>query len=185
MSTDAGASTGFLGRISKMRSRKVSYVIAVVFLLAAVSPLFVPAYAAAKKITIGAVEEVMLLPWGVQFPARVDTGAATSSIDVCEIAVKGKEVHFTLANRCGGHRLVLPLLEMRHIQTSEGGDERPVVEMELCIGSRRIVTPVTLNDRSLLEFPFLVGRNILEGNFVVDVSRSRTASPTCPLVRLP
>ena len=168
-----------------MRSRKALPVTAALFLLVAVSLLSVPAYAAAETTTIGAVEEVMLLPWGVQFPARVDTGAATSSIDVCEIAVKGKEVHFTLSGRCGGHRLVLALVEMRRIQTSEGSDERPVVEMELCIGSRRIVTPVTLNDRSRLEFPFLIGRNILEGNFIVDVSRSKTAPPTCPLVRLP
>jgi hypothetical protein len=158
---------------------------AALFLLLAVSLIFAPELAAAEKMTIGAVEEVMLLPWGVQFPARVDTGAATSSIDVCEISVKGKEVHFTLAGRCGGHRLILPLVEMRRIQTSEGSDERPVVEMELCIGSRSIRTPVTLNDRSRLEFPFLVGRNILEGNFIVDVSRSRTVPPTCPRYRLP
>jgi hypothetical protein len=157
--------------------------IAVAFLFVAVVLHTAPA--AAEKITIGAVEEVMLLPWGVQFPARVDTGAGTSSIDVCEISVKGKMVHFTLADRCGGHRLILPLVEMRRIQTSEGSDERPVVEMELCIGSRRIRTHITLNDRSRLEFPFLVGRNILEGNFIVDVSRSRTAPPTCPRDLLP
>jgi hypothetical protein len=98
---------------------------------------------------------------------------------------KGKKVHFTLAGRCGGRRLVLPLVEMRRIQTSEGSDERPVVEMELCIGSRRIQAPVTLNDRSRLEFPFLLGRNILEGNFIVDVSRSKTGPPACPHDRSP
>ncbi len=162
-----------------MRCRKTLFLTAATFLLVTASLFFIPEHAAAENLTIGAVEDVMLLPWGVQFPARVDTGAATSSIDVCEIAVKGKEVHFTLAGRCGGHRLILPLVEMRRIQTSEGSDERPVVEMELCIGSRRILAPVTLNDRSRLEFPFLVGRNILEGNFIVDVSRSKTIPPTC------
>lgn len=163
-----------------MRSRKTLPATAALFSLVAVFLLFVPGHAASEKTTIGAVEDVMLLPLGASFPARVDTGAATSSIDVCEIAVKGKRVHFTLAGRCGGHRLILPLVEMRHIQTPEGGEERPVVEMELCIGSRRVLAPVTLNDRSRLEFPFLIGRNILEGNFIVDVSRSKTAPPACP-----
>lgn len=132
------------------------------------------------KNVLGAVEEVMLLPWGFKFPARVDTGAATSSIDVCEIEVRKTEVHFTLADRCGGLRLILPLVETRHIQTPEGGKERPIVDMEICIGSRRIRAQVTLNDRSRLEYPFLIGRNILWENYIVDVSRSRTAPPVCP-----
>jgi len=133
----------------------------------------------AGKITIGAVEEVVLLPWGVKVNARIDTGAATSSLDVCGYTVEGKYVNFTLSERCGGHQVRLPLIKMRQVQSTEGAEVRPVVEVEICLGSRRLRAQVTLNDRSRLEFPFLVGRNIIEGNFVVDVSRSKTQSLSC------
>jgi hypothetical protein len=134
----------------------------------------------AEKVLIGAVESVVLLPWGIRVPARIDTGAATSSIDTCEIKIEGEEVRFTLADRCGGLALRLPLADVRHVQSAEQGEERPVVEIELCLGPRRLRTQVTLNDRSRLEYPLLVGRNTLAGEFVVDVSRSEIAPPHCP-----
>ena len=45
---------------------------------------------AQERITIGLVEEIILLPWGVKIPARIDTGAAVSSLDVRGLTVKGK-----------------------------------------------------------------------------------------------
>jgi hypothetical protein len=135
---------------------------------------------AGEKTVIGAVEEVTLLQWGITVPARIDTGAATSSLDVCDFEVNNDQVAFTLPDRCGGHKTRLPLAGWRHIQTGEGGRQRPVVELEICIGNRRMRPQVSLNDRSRLEFPFLLGRNALEGNFVVDVSRQKTVTPNCP-----
>lgn len=35
---------------------------------------------AEEKIAIGLLEDMILLPWGVKLPARIDTGAATSSL---------------------------------------------------------------------------------------------------------
>ena len=55
----------------------------------------VPAQAK-EKIRLGAVENVALLPWGVLMPARIDTGAATSSLDARNLVVKGKTVEFNL-----------------------------------------------------------------------------------------
>ena len=49
---------------------------------------------AADRVTIGLVEEVILLPWGVKMPARIDTGAATSSLDVRDLTVKKKVAEF-------------------------------------------------------------------------------------------
>lgn len=174
------------GRIQMKRAqayiaeRKNSLRIAGLILLLLLS--LVPARdasAARGKTTIGAVEEVKLLQWGITIPARLDTGAALSSLDVCEYEVKDNYVIFTLPDRCGGHKTRLPLVDWRHVQTGAGGTLRPVVELEICIGSKIVRPRVTLNDRSRLQFPFLVGRNVLEGNFVVDVSRSNTLSPVC------
>ena len=48
---------------------------------------------ASEKVTIGAVENMTLLPWGVTIPARIDTGVATSSLDVCDLVVRQKSVY--------------------------------------------------------------------------------------------
>jgi hypothetical protein len=158
---------------------------ALLSLLPAVLLLLVPKQSAAEKITIGAIEDVILLPWDVKIAARIDTGAATSSIDVCDYAVEGKFVSFTLADRCGAYKVRAPLIEMRHVKSTEGDETRPVVEIEICLGAKRLRAFVTLSNRSHLEYPFLVGRNIIEGNFVVDVSLSKTFLPICPGVKLP
>ncbi len=137
-----------------------------------------------EKITVGAVEEIVLLPWGVKLPARIDTGATTSSLDVCDIKVDGKYVNFSLADRCGGHKVRRPLLGWKEVHTSEGSERRPIVMMEICLGSRIINAHVTLNDRSQMEYPFLVGRKTLRGKFVVDVSRKNIMPPRCAGVKL-
>jgi hypothetical protein len=147
--------------------------------LFAVCMIALPAQAA-EKVTIGSVEDVVLLPWGVKVPARVDSGAALSSIDVCDIVVEGKYVSFTFADRCGGMKVRRPLVSVKEIRTSEGKDERPVVMMNICLGSRRFKTQVTLNDRSGMEYPFLIGRKTLGGRFLVDVSRRNITAPNCP-----
>ena len=63
-----------------------------------------------EKITAGAVEEIVLLPWGVRLHARIDTGAATSSLDVCAAKVEVKYASFSLSDRCGGHKVWRTLL---------------------------------------------------------------------------
>jgi hypothetical protein len=35
-------------------------------------------------------------------------------------------------------------------------------------------------DRSRVKYPFLVGRNALEKDFVVDCNKEQFTSPTCP-----
>jgi hypothetical protein len=136
--------------------------------------------ASEDKPTIGSVEDVIIMPFGVKLPARIDTGAYSSSLDVCEFKVEGKNVTFALAERCGGHKMRRPLLRMKTVRTSEGSDKRPVIMLDICIGSRMIKTHVTLNDRSKMEFPVLVGRRALAGKFLVDVSRKKILPPVCP-----
>ena len=51
------------------------------------------------KFTIGAIEEVVLLPWKVKLPARIDTGAAKSSLDARELKVQDDMVEFKLPQK--------------------------------------------------------------------------------------
>lgn len=133
-----------------------------------------------KKITIGCVEEIVLVPWEVRLPARVDTGAATCSLDARDIAVKGDTVEFRLPEKYGGKQLSLPLAGWKTVWSSRARDRRPVVVLEFCLGGKLIRTKANLNDRSRVKYPFLVGRNALKKDFVVDCTRERRAQPACP-----
>ena len=134
---------------------------------------------AGEKITIGEVEDVLLLPWRVRLPARIDTGAATSSLDARELKVKNNIAEFKLPKKYGGMLLRLPVIDWLHIRSADFKERRPVVEIMLCIGPKPIRTQVTLNDRSMVKYPLIVGRNILKDNFVVDCMQSNCLPPSC------
>jgi len=137
---------------------------------------------ASEKIHIGVVENVMLLPWGIVLPARIDTGAASSSLDARDIKIDGNTVTFRLAPQYGGVELSLPIVERKTIRSAEKREKRVVVEMEICIASKRLRTRVNLNDRSGVQYPMLLGRNILMKHFIIDCSQTKCTTPNCPEV---
>jgi hypothetical protein len=139
---------------------------------------------ASDKTVIGAAEDIVIMPVGVRLAARVDTGAYSSSLDVCDFKVEGKYVTFALSDRCGGHKMRRPLIKMKTVRTSEGSDKRPVIILDICVGSKLIKTRFTLNDRSKMDYPVLLGRKALAGKFVVDVSRTNLLPPACPGIKL-
>jgi hypothetical protein len=137
----------------------------------------------AERVTIGLVEDVILLPWGVRIPARIDTGAATSSLDARELTIKENIVEFKLPGKYGGMQLHLPIVDWKTIRSAGARDRRPIVEIELCIGPKRLRARVNLNDRSQVKYPLILGRNVLRKNFVVDCMKSYCTPPACPEVR--
>ncbi len=153
------------------------------FALTALLPLAAGKVDAAERLTIGAVEDVILLPWKVTLPARIDTGAATSSLDARELTVRDNKALFRLRNEYGSLRLSLPIIEWRYIRSAIGRERRPVVEMELCLGPKRFRTQVTLKDRSRVKYPLIVGRRALQEHFLVDVSRSNVFPRAVPRPR--
>jgi len=133
-----------------------------------------------EKVTVGVVEDIILSPWGISIPARIDTGADLSSLDARDIVVRNDVAEFKLGKRYGSRQLQLPVVDWRRIQTAMGIEKRPVVEISMCLGSKLFRTLATLKDRSEMLYPFLVGRSALDGKFIVDPSRSKTAQPACP-----
>lgn len=134
---------------------------------------------------LGATEDAILLPWGLKVRARVDTGAAVSSVDARSVQVRRlkneRVVRFILAVD-GGQRvaLELPLAGYRRVTTADGGGEkRPVVTMDVCIDRQRIRAEFTLNDRSRMEYHILLGRNVLAGHFLVDAGGRHLSNPAC------
>lgn len=135
--------------------------------------------------TVGEVEDVVLMPWGVRLPARIDTGAATSSLDARELTVKNKIAEFKLPKKYGSLQLRLPVREWQKIRSADFEERRPVVEITFCMGPKLIRTHVTLNDRSTVRYPLIIGRNVLKDNFVVDCMHSNCLPPSCPEVPSP
>jgi hypothetical protein len=76
------------------------------------------------KITLGVVEDVVVSPWGLSFPARIDTGADLSSLDARDLVVRNNVAEFKLGKRWGGRRVQLPVTEWRHIQTAMGVEKK-------------------------------------------------------------
>ena len=136
---------------------------------------------AEDRITLSKVEEVILFPWNIRLPARIDTGATVTSLDARRLKIDGNEAEFRLPEEFGGALLRLPITGWRHVRSSKGREERPIVEIELCIASKRIRLKANLNDRSMVKYPIILGRNALKDYFVVDVNkRPKTVRPMCP-----
>ena len=133
-----------------------------------------------EKITIGEVEDVILLPWGVRMPARIDTGASQSSIDAQDLKIENNMAEFRLHKRYGGLRLRLPVIGWTDVRSAEARERRPMVELEFCLGPKRLRTNVSLNDRSNVKYPMIIGRDVLKTNFVVDCTQSNCSPPKCP-----
>ena len=138
----------------------------------------------AKRV-IGATATVEEAQSDFQFEARVDTGATTTSVHVAQFEIKneakkmadnlGKVIRFRLEDGEGNARwLQRRIAEISTIKTSERAETRYKVPLTLdCDGVKKNVL-VSLNDRSHMTYPMLLGRNFLEGDFLVDVEIDST-----------
>lgn len=132
------------------------------------------------KQIIGELEYIRLMPPEGTYKARIDTGATTSSLDARDIETferDGKDwVRFTMPAPDGQENdveLEEPVARFARIiqSSSEEDDRRPVVKLQFELGEIKRVAEFTLSDRSHLNYPLLVGRNILRDLLVVDVSQ--------------
>jgi len=111
------------------------------------------------KITVGLVEKVEIIgEKGVSSLAVFDTGARTTSVDI-RIASKA------------GLGPVVRLIKVKN-PSLKGRVSRPLVKAKIKIKGRVFDTEVNLQDRSHMNFPVIIGRNILSGNFVVDPQKN-------------
>ncbi len=163
----------------RFRIRRMPGSTGVTFLLILIILLVPGKGKAGDKITIGEVEDVILMPWGVRLPARIDTGAATSSLDARDLKVKNDMAEFKLPKRSGGLQLHLPVREWQDIRSADFKEKRPVVEITVCMGPKMLHIDVNLNDRSTVKYPLILGRNALKDHFVVDCEQTHCLPPSC------
>ena len=136
------------------------------------------------KQVIGPTTEVLALDGKLTFAARVDTGAATTSVHVDKVVIEdespkksenvGKTVRFLIGNHNGQQEWVVrKIADVGVVKTSERQEERYKVKMTLKCNDVKKQVSVTLNDRSNMQYPLLLGRNFLQNDFLVDVGLTR------------
>jgi len=168
------------GRSAYLKALRISKIIFLMlpFIIAILS--LTPLYAEDKaKTVIGGVEEVVLFPWGVKLPARIDTGAGMTSLDVRDLTIKNRFAQFRLPEKYGNTLISLRVIRYCKVRSADSRGRRPVVEIELCLGSKRMRVRANLNDRSQLEYPLILGRNVLNQGFMVDCAQEKMLPPNC------
>ena len=100
--------------------------------------------------------------------ARIDTGATTSSLGVKTIREVGTSIECLLPNK---KTIVFNEFKKKFVKSSFGNsEERYVVKILVDVLGRKIRTDFTLANRSKMKFPILIGRKMLRGKFIVDVT---------------
>lgn len=129
---------------------------------------------------VGGVETLHILPFDMPFHARMDTGAETSSIDVRNMRPFERDgekwISFDISNRKNGetHHYEKPVKRKTAIIRTGEKELRYVVHMDIQIGNELIDAEFTLNDRSKFEYQILIGRNIINGRFIIDPTLENT-----------
>ena len=129
---------------------------------------------------VGGVETLYIPPFEVSFQARMDTGAETSSIDAKNIRHFERDgekwVSFDITNRKNNqtHHFERPVVRKTSIIRTGNEEKRYVVNFDIKMGEEIIGAEFTLNDRSKFEYQVLIGRNIINGRYLIDSSTENT-----------
>ena len=134
-----------------------------------------------NKTIIGRAEKIDIVDLGLlNVPAKIDTGADSSSIWVSHVTEKddglycvffgpknehysGKEVHFPKSS-----------YTMTRVANSFGHKElRYKVKLRIRVNGRLVKATFTLSNRSLKTYPVLLGRRLLHNKFLVDVTKGK------------
>ncbi|MCD6576197.1 MAG: ATP-dependent zinc protease [Nanoarchaeota archaeon] len=114
-----------------------------------------------KKVVIGLVEPVKVIgkKRAVKLLAKIDTGAARSSLDegVAEQLDLGPVVKFVRVKSAVADKMY---------------DRRPVYRARIEIGGKKIPVEISTADRRRLKYKMIIGRDILRSNFIVDVEHT-------------
>ncbi|SVA57609.1 uncharacterized protein METZ01_LOCUS110463, partial [marine metagenome] len=136
------------------------------------------------KITVGWREKIELLDFDNSIvKAKMDTGARTSSLHATHISEKEelekKYVTFrlkTIINVSVKYKFFKCELKEWRIVKNSGGDEeyRPVINIRIKIGAKKMKIEVTLTQRSRMSYDMLIGRTALRKKFLIDSGKSYT-----------
>jgi hypothetical protein len=130
------------------------------------------------KLIIGNIEKIDIPSLRLNgILCKVDSGASVSSIDVSFIKISAdkKIVTFTpLRPKHTGYvdkKYTAPISEIVDVMSSNGSSEKRVlIKASIVIKGKKLESFFSLADRKELEYPILLGKDIISGNFLIDVS---------------
>jgi hypothetical protein len=111
-----------------------------------------------------------------------DREALTEAVEVEGSGEQAETIVFRITNEQGeSSTLQRTILRYVEIKNGDGSSERrPVVEITACLAGVWVSGEVNLADREELNYPFLVGRNMLEASgIIVDSREIYTRSARC------
>jgi hypothetical protein len=122
--------------------------------------------------------EVIEIPEANMFniPAKVDTGAYYSSIWASHIKETGDGLKFVLFDKnsslFNGQVITSKKFYKSIIRNSFGiGEERYRVKLSIKVGTKSYKTDFTLANRSINNYPILLGRSLLHDRFIINVTK--------------
>lgn len=131
-----------------------------------------------KVKVIGRREFASLPNLGVtNIEAKIDTGAFTASLHCENISVNYENskpiLYFSLEQNSA--LLRFEDFTQKKIKNSFGEmEERYVIKTLVKIGRKNILAAISLSNRDNMRYPILIGRRMLKGKFLVDVSQIHT-----------
>lgn len=135
-----------------------------------------------NKEILGRSEWIGLPGIGTYLKARIDSGATTSSLSAHEITPFERDgenwVRFklglndddTVIDSVREEWIEAPVERRVRIIQASGEDSRPVISLLMTLGPLRETVQFTLNDRTHLDHPVLLGRRFLMDIAVIDVA---------------
>ncbi|MFI0471319.1 ATP-dependent zinc protease [Halomonas sp. HMF6819] len=137
-----------------------------------------------SKTVLGRSEWIGFPAIGTYLKARIDSGASTSSLsasDITRFERDGEDwVRFKLAlndedvavERVKDEWVEAPIQRRVRIVQASGEESRPVISLLMTLGPIRENVEFTLNDRTHLDFPVLLGRRFMMDIATIDVAQT-------------
>ena len=139
-----------------------------------------------EKHIIGATAVITETSSGIPFEARIDTGAKSCALHVEKIEIpnpettphRGKMARFLIKNHKGEsewlEKKIVAVVRVKSSSLKDGKyDKRFKVRLNLKWKNFEKEVTVSLDDRTEMTYPLLIGRNFLRGDFLVDVSKGK------------
>ncbi|WP_368030356.1 ATP-dependent zinc protease [Arcobacter sp. s6] len=124
-----------------------------------------------SKDIIGSIDKLDFPAFNLEnVETRIDTGATNSSLHCTNIEKINDK--FVKCNVLGKENFIKEISKIKEVKSSNGiSQNRFFIKTEIIILGKTYISELSLNDRSSMSYPFLLGRDILAQDFIVDVSK--------------
>jgi len=138
-----------------------------------------------EKDIVGRVEKVRIYPGDLLLRAKLDTGAKNCSLhapNITRFSQNGEVwVRFKVKNHLGEEasieRKIIRQAKIK--EKSRTVEKRPVIMLGICMGRQYREVEVNLVDRTVFNYPLLIGRSFMRGHIIVDPELKYTSKPVC------